>query len=359
MFPQPQQVTPEAGGGTPFNANARDAGRLQQQPAPQQMQGQYPQQMPAMAPQLQMPYTPSGEPTSPYPQGQPSPQLMPGVAAAFGLQVPPPVQTAPQQMPQQMPQAPVQQPYNPMTWFQQGYPQPLPQQPVQQLPQQQPGQQQIPGQQVPVQQQPTPQMAEYVQQQSEAAYGTALFRAMNEPDFLEKLAQSSNPIEKQLAQKVLERNSEHFGAGNLEAFQANLELQKAGDDPTKQELARMKLNQVEQAKQMQKMQWDAWKSTNGIKDDAFGNLVDAVRLEFPNANPADVVHLARGRSGISPQQQMTIESNPGVNGAGGGGSRGGQPQDQGASAEGLALFGLSPAMQNQTEAYMRAVGAIR
>lgn len=368
MFPQPQQLTPEAGSERPFNADARDAGRFQQQPAPVQMQGQFPQQQPAMAPQAQMPYAQPGVPASPYPQGQPNP-LSPGAMAAFGLPVPPIVQT-PQQpaYPQQMPFLPQQQQpqQSPMNWFQQGLPQQQPS-PQQQVPPPVSGQQapqmpqvpQQPVQQQPSQPQPTEQMSAWIQQQSEAAYGTALFRAMNEPDFLERLTASQNPMEQQLARKVLERNAEHFGAGTVEEYQAKLELDRAGSDPVKQELARVKMQQVEQSKQMQQMQWNAWKATNGIKDDAFGQLTDAVRKEFPNATPADVVHIARGRSGINPQQQMTIDQQQGINPLAGGGSRGGQPSEQGVSAEGMALFGLTPQLQNQTESYMRTVGAIR
>lgn len=161
-----------------------------------------------------------------------------------------------------------------------------------------------------------------IQAHSEELYATLASRARNEDGFLDKLIASEDPMDQKMAKKILERNADIFGAGTVDEYLAKQQIEKAGDDPVQKELAQLRINQAATDKQLKEQEWKTWKAENGISPE-LAELADAVRKQYPPSVPyADIIHIARGRLGITNPAPLTKSSTGSPSGRSGGADTG-------------------------------------
>lgn len=194
-----------------------------------------------------------------------------------------------------------------------------------------------------------------IQRHAEEAYATALYRAKQDPTVLEAMVASGDKVERNIAEKLLQRNPELFGAGTIEEYQAKTELARAGDDPRDREIAQLKMDNAKRDAREQDREWRDWKKEHGVKDDAFGQLCDQARKEYPSAPKGDIVAIARGRAGIKSLEPTALD---GIQVPSTGGR--GAPQDAGSQInQGAAsMLGLGGTEVSQAEAYFESIGGV-
>lgn len=293
----------EADGGKPFNAEARDA-KAQ---------------------------APAGEPVSP--TGQPPASAF----ASLGL-TPPPSPVAPSGA---APVAPATPKPNPLASLAPGIqPEAAPPQPTVPATPPNPGEKRV------------EEYSAAIQKNAEEAYAWGLHRAMTDPETLDQMIASKNPIDQKIAEKILERNAEHFGAGSIQEFLAKKTIDDAGADPRDRELAQLKINQNKLLEENKNRAWNDWKRDNGVKNDEFGKMCDQIRRDYPNSPESDVVSIARGRAGIKPQGHVP-EAPLAPSGSRGAPGNEGTQIDRGLMGD----FRLDDSTVRSATAYFEAVGA--
>lgn len=314
----------DGGAGVPFNVAARDAARSAGAASPQ---------APVMPPAAAVPVPLSGVP--PQQPGQPSP----AVYAALGLPVPPGTPQA---------QPPAAPPVNPL-FAAMGLQPPAappatpPPAPVA------PSHVDAAGQKI------VENYSATIQRHAEQAYATALYRAKQDPTALDAMIASEDAVEKDIAKKLLERNPELFGAGNVEEYQAKKQLESAGSDPRDREIAQMKLDNAKRDQREADREWREWKKENGVKADSFGQLCDQVRREYPNSPKGDIVAIARGRAGIKPLEPSALD---GVH-VPPGGERGAPPEGSQPNSGAISALGLGTNEVSAAEAYFEQIGSLK
>lgn len=197
-----------------------------------------------------------------------------------------------------------------------------------------------------------------IQTMAEEAYALASHNALTDASHLDRMIESGDPTQVKIAEKVIERNSEHFKAKSLEEYKANAELAKAGDDPTKLELASLKQEQAKMKKERADEKWSDFKIKQKIEANSeFDALCDTVRKEYPNAPMSDVIHTARGRAGIDPTKFVAggvVETQHGL----GGGDKGGGKGDGDLPSESLQKqFGIKPGVSQSAERYFSGLSS--
>lgn len=193
-----------------------------------------------------------------------------------------------------------------------------------------------------------------IQRSAEESYAWALHRSMMDPNALDVMLSSQNPIDRKLAEKILERNSEHFGAGSLDEYLAKKTIDDVGSDPRDRKLAEIELNQKKILKAEDNRRWSDWKKENGVKNDEFGKLCDSVRSEYTSSPEADIISIARGRAGIKSLSPSMIDGF-GAPPIGSRGSPHGSPGDSfdpSISRE----FGLNAGLVRAATGYFEAIG---
>lgn len=150
-----------------------------------------------------------------------------------------------------------------------------------------------------------------VQEKSEELYALNLSMAKDNPEHIEKLIKSSNPLDQRMAKKLLDRND--FGAKTIEEFKKMQARKSVGDDPVKQELADIKSSLEELRNERKIMAWNDWKKENAIKGDA-AKLADDFHARYPDADNADIVAYVRGKMGVSNGFSMKSSSFAGSRG---------------------------------------------
>ncbi len=312
-MPDPISEAGDDNGGKSFDVNGRDAARAA---------------APAPTPPAVIPGVPQND------NGQPSPAVL----SAFNLPVPPGTQTPAAQKPAQPP--------NPM-FKGNGLEPPPPAAPVTPPPVA-PTNVDANGQQI------VENYSAVIQRHAEQAYATALYNAKQDPSVVDAMLTSGDATEMQIAEKLLTRNPELFGAGTIEEYQAKKALDDAGSDPRDKEIAQLKINQAKIDKRDAERDWTVWKDKNGIKDDSFGKLCDQVRKEYPNSPKGDIVAVARGRAGVKPLEPSPLDAVK-VNAGGGRGA----PADAGRQLDPGALSALKLGANEvqAAEAYFEAVGS--
>lgn len=193
-----------------------------------------------------------------------------------------------------------------------------------------------------------------IQRHSEQAYATALYNAKQDPSIVDGMLASGDQTERQIAEKLLTRNPELFGAGTVEEYQAKRSLEDAGSDPRDREIAQLKINQAKIEQQSADREWRDWKKENGIKDDSFGQLCDTVRKQNPNLPQGDIVAIARGRAGVKPLDPSPLDAVK-VNAGGG---RGSPPEGQQMDSGALSVMNVGSTEITAAEAYFQAIGGV-
>lgn len=135
-----------------------------------------------------------------------------------------------------------------------------------------------------------------IQEESEQLYEIRSYRAKTEDGYLDKLI-AGDPTDQKFAKKILDRNSEHFGASTIEEYKVKRAKEQAGDDPTAQAIAEMKAKQeVLEANQKSKA-WDEWKKENSVTGEV-AKIADQLHEQNPSLAFGLVIDAARGRMGI-------------------------------------------------------------
>ena len=135
-----------------------------------------------------------------------------------------------------------------------------------------------------------------LQRNMEDAYAIALHRARSEDGYLDKLTQSSDPIEQRLAAKIIARND--FGAKTVEEYRKTSRMKAAKGDPAEERLIRLE-SELEELRSGTKTQdWSNWKKDNAVTGEA-AELADQVHAEYSTMSYSDVLSLVRGKMGIA------------------------------------------------------------
>lgn len=193
-----------------------------------------------------------------------------------------------------------------------------------------------------------------IQRHAEEAYATSLVRAKQDPSVIDTMLASDLKEEKSIAEKLLARNPELFGAGTAEEYQAKKQLEAAGDDPRDKEIAQLRLNQAKIDQKQNDRDWRDWKKENGVKDDSFGQMCDSVRKQHPMLPEGDIVAIARGRVGIKPLEPSPLDGvHVAPTGGRGSPSEGGKQPNSGA----LQAMRLGANEVTAAESYFEAVGS--
>ena len=135
-----------------------------------------------------------------------------------------------------------------------------------------------------------------LQKNMEEAYALALHRARNEDGYLDKLSQSSDPIEQRLAAKLIARND--FGAKTVDEYKKNLRMKAAKGDPKEERLIRLESELEELRSGSKTKDWTDWKRENSVTGEV-AELCDQTRVDYPNMPYKDVLALVRGKMGIA------------------------------------------------------------
>lgn len=186
-----------------------------------------------------------------------------------------------------------------------------------------------------------------IQRTSEELYATESYRALSEDGYLDKLIANPNPVAQKMAKKILERNAEHFGASTIEEYSEAKAVKDAGDDPVAQKLAKQELRIARSEKQLKESEWKAWKAESAITPE-LGVVADQVRKEQPNLSYPDIIHIARGRSGIAPVR-IAQKQNIGMHGG-----LGGSVESEMPSASAMSTMKVDSKLAGRAEAYFKA-----
>ena len=192
-----------------------------------------------------------------------------------------------------------------------------------------------------------------IQGLAEEAYELARHNAVSDPTYLQSLIDSGDKTKMKLADKVLERNAQQFGAKSVDEYKAKLELDKAGDDPVRIELAQIKMEQARVKSDQTNRDWNSFKRNKKVQEGSeFDKLCDSVRKEYPSSPESDVLLLAQGRAGIDPKKYSTGGVNETIHGTPSGtlGDKGGGNM---ASETNLQALGIRPGVQASAERYLQ------
>lgn len=144
-----------------------------------------------------------------------------------------------------------------------------------------------------------------IQEKAEELYAVEERLALKDDAYLPKLLQSSDPTDRKLAEKILKRNAEHFGAISPDEY-TKTQIEKI-EDPIERKLALQDLKIQSLEQKSTTTEWSDWKRQNKIGTD-FEPLVDEIREQYPQMAYGDVVALARGKKGMSAPAQTKSAS---------------------------------------------------
>ncbi len=133
-----------------------------------------------------------------------------------------------------------------------------------------------------------------IQEKSEELYGIDLNLAMKDPSHIDKLLEGSSK-DKKMAEKILERNAEHFEAATPDEYQLNKKKAEAGDDPVKQKLAEIDHQMKKDSEEKKKSDWKAWKKDNSVEGEAV-TLADQIHSDHPDMDFGLVMAAVKGLS---------------------------------------------------------------
>lgn len=143
-----------------------------------------------------------------------------------------------------------------------------------------------------------------LQKNMEEAYATALYRARNEDDYLDKLAQSKDPIEQRLASKLIERND--FGAKSLDDYRKQLRIKSAGKDPRDQKIAELEAAIEEIRGTSTSKEWSEWKTQNKVTGEA-EQMADEIHSSHPDLPPNYILGIVRNELGApTPSRKESV-----------------------------------------------------
>lgn len=151
-----------------------------------------------------------------------------------------------------------------------------------------------------------------IQEKSEEMYIIEERLALKDEQYLNSLVSSEDPLDIKLAEKILKRNSEHFGASSIEEYKI---AQVKNDDPLAQEIAVQKLEINSLKKKQEEQEWSDWKRQHKIGEDV-EVMLDEIHKKYPTMAGTDALALARGRMGLTQTTQNRKSSGAAVGGSG-------------------------------------------
>lgn len=135
-----------------------------------------------------------------------------------------------------------------------------------------------------------------IQDTTEELYRVEERTALKDDTYLAKLIDSKDPLDRKLAEKILKRNAETFGASSIEDFKL-LQAKSSSDNPLEQKVAVQDL-EIASLKQKQKdSEWSEWKKANSVDDIA--ESADDIHASYPEMPYGDVLAMARGKMGLT------------------------------------------------------------
>lgn len=143
--------------------------------------------------------------------------------------------------------------------------------------------------------------SETIQARAEEAYAWTLNRVQKDPEYLDNLVQSKDPIDLKLARKLLARND--FGAKTVEEYRVQIRMKKAGDDPVQQELVRLNSEVERLTEGSRSANWKNWKKEYSVGGEA-AEIADAIHAEYPEMPYEDVLSMTRGKLGVAELPSM-------------------------------------------------------
>lgn len=140
-----------------------------------------------------------------------------------------------------------------------------------------------------------------IQEHSEELYASLSYRSKNEEGFLDKLIASDDTLDRKMAKKILNRNSDHFGVDNIEDYEVKRAKESVGDNQTAQKLAIQEAEIKSLKKKQSDSDWQTWKTSRQVESDSkFDTELNEIHSEHPELPYTDVIMLAKGRLGDSP-----------------------------------------------------------
>ena len=131
-----------------------------------------------------------------------------------------------------------------------------------------------------------------IQEASEEYYGLRMRQAIEDPKRLDSLI-AGDAIDRRIASKILQRNTEHFGASTFEEWELKRAKDRAGEDPTAQAMAEMRVKQTQLEREQKESKWDTWKKENAVSAEA-SEIADQIHKDNPTMSYGLVIAAARG-----------------------------------------------------------------
>lgn len=138
---------------------------------------------------------------------------------------------------------------------------------------------------------------ERIQVKAEELYQTAERAALVDASYLPTLLDSKDTADRKLAEKIILRNAEKFGASSVDEYRKSLILKKEAD-PVKQQLAVQDLEIASLKETQAENRWREWKRDHRVTGD-MESQADAVRTLYPSMPEGDILATARGRMGLA------------------------------------------------------------
>lgn len=167
-----------------------------------------------------------------------------------------------------------------------------------------------------------------IQETAEELYRVEEKLALSDTSRIDRLVNSKDAQDRKLAEKILKRNAETFGANSVEGYKI-LQARNSSTDPTEQKIAVQDL-EIQSLKQKQvDSDWSQWKKDNSVSDEVAA-IADDVRATYPNMSNGDILATARGRMGLTQTSSQKKSASTAI------GSSGAPEQDDAVYASSLA-----------------------
>lgn len=154
-----------------------------------------------------------------------------------------------------------------------------------------------------------------IQERSEELYGLELSKSLKDSAHIGKLIHSTDPLDRKMARKILERNSDHFGASSIEAYLKKEALDGVTGDTEKKLVAQdFEIREIKQ-KQAEK-DWSDWKKSRQVEEGSeFDQILNSIHSEHSTLPFVDALSLAKGRMGLTPTSETKGRGSTSLGGA--------------------------------------------
>ena len=153
-----------------------------------------------------------------------------------------------------------------------------------------------------------------IQEKSEELYRTEERLALKDHEYLQKLVDSTDTMDRKLAGKILKRNAETFGASSPEEFKLKL-AKDAVTDPAEKKTVEMDFKLQSLELKQKEAEWSKWKSDNKVGED-LSTVADELLATYPSMPYGDLLAMARGKMGLSQTSSKKLSGSAAVGSSG-------------------------------------------